>query len=149
VPRTLFGPKRDDVMRGWRNLHNKEFHDSYSSASIITKIKSRIRKARNVVRIGEKRNVYRSLVGKPRRRWMDNIKMDLLAIGLGGMVLIGLAQDGENWRASVNAVMNLRVPTNARKLSRGHVTVRFRVVLSPIELVRCVQFGIDVNCRND
>jgi hypothetical protein len=58
---------------------------------------------------------YRLLVGKrplvrPRRRWVDNIKMDLLEIGWGGVDWIGLAQDKDRWRALVNAVMNLRVP---------------------------------------
>jgi hypothetical protein len=65
--------------------------------------------------MGEKRNVYRLLVGKPegkrpRRRWMNNIKMDLLEIGLNVVDWIGLAQDRYRWRALVNAVMNLRVP---------------------------------------
>jgi hypothetical protein len=69
--------------------------------------------------MGEKRNVYRLLVGKPegkrplgrpRRRWIDNIKMDLLEIGLGGVDWIGLAQDRYRWRALVNAVMILGVP---------------------------------------
>jgi hypothetical protein len=69
--------------------------------------------------MGEKRNVYRLLVGKiegkrpigrPRRRWIDNIKMDLLEIRLGGEEWIGLAQDRYRWRALVNSVMNLRVP---------------------------------------
>jgi hypothetical protein len=65
--------------------------------------------------MGEKRNTYRLLVGKkplgrPRRRWVDNIKMDLLEIGWGGVYWIGLAQDRDKWRALVNAVMNLRVP---------------------------------------
>jgi hypothetical protein len=68
---------------------------------------------------GEKRNAYRLLVGKPkgkrplgrpRRRWVDSIMMDLLEIGWGGMKRIGLAQDKEKWRGLVNAVMNLRVP---------------------------------------
>jgi hypothetical protein len=72
-----------------------------------------------VARIGEKRNVYRLLVGKPegktplgrpRRRWVDNIKMYLLEIGWGVVDWIGLAQDGDMWRALVNAVINLRVP---------------------------------------
>jgi hypothetical protein len=67
----------------------------------------------------EKRNVYRLLVGKPERkrllvrrrhRWIDNIKMDLLEIGLNVVDWIGLAQDRYRWRAVVNAVMNLRVP---------------------------------------
>jgi hypothetical protein len=67
----------------------------------------------------EKMNAYRLLVGKPegrrplgrpRRRWVDNIKIDLLEIGWGDVDWIGLAQDGDKWRALVNAVMNLRVP---------------------------------------
>jgi hypothetical protein len=67
----------------------------------------------------EKRNVYRLLVGKPdgkrplgrrRRRWIDNIKMDLLEIGVNAVDWIGLAQDRYRWRALVNAAMNLRVP---------------------------------------
>jgi hypothetical protein len=69
--------------------------------------------------VGEKINAYRLLVGKPegkrrlgrpRRRWVDNIKKDLLEIGWGGVDWIGLAQDRDKWRALVNAVMNLRVP---------------------------------------
>jgi hypothetical protein len=69
--------------------------------------------------MGEKRNVYSLLVGKPegkrplgrpRRRWMDNIKMDVLGIGLNVVDWIGLPQDRHRWRALVNSVMNLRVP---------------------------------------
>jgi hypothetical protein len=69
--------------------------------------------------MGEKRNAYRLLVGKPegrkplgrpRRSWVDNIKMDLLEIGWGGVDWIGLSQDRDKWRALVSAVMNLRVP---------------------------------------
>jgi hypothetical protein len=69
--------------------------------------------------MGEKMNVHRLLVGKPegkrplgrlRNRWMDNIKMDLLEVGLNGVDWIGLAQDRNRWRALVNSVMNLRVP---------------------------------------
>jgi hypothetical protein len=69
--------------------------------------------------MGEKRNVYRLLVRKPegkrplrrsRRRWMDNIKMDLLEIGVSVVDWIGLAQDRYRWRAFVNTVMNLRIP---------------------------------------
>jgi hypothetical protein len=83
-------------------------------------IKSRrMRWAGHVARTGEKRNAYRILVGKPegkrqlgrpRRRWVDNIKMDLREVGWDGMDWIDLAQDRDRWRALVNAVMNLRVP---------------------------------------
>jgi len=83
-------------------------------------IKSRrMRRAGHVVRMGEARGVYRVLVGKtegkrplgrPRRRWVDNIRTDLQKVGCGYMDWIGLAQDRERWRTFVSAVMNLRVP---------------------------------------
>jgi hypothetical protein len=74
---------------------------------------------RDVARMGEQRNAYRILVGKPegkrplgrpRRRWVDNIKMDLREIGWEGMGWIDLAQDKDQWGALVNTVMNFRVP---------------------------------------
>jgi hypothetical protein len=120
VLRRIFGPKRDGVTGGWRKLHNEELHDLYCLPSIIRIIKSkRMRSAGLVARISERRNVYRLLVGKlegkrplgrPRCRWIDNIKMDLLEIGLSVVDWIGLAQDRYRWRAIVNSVMNRRVP---------------------------------------
>jgi predicted small integral membrane protein len=52
----------------------------------------------------------RRLLGKPRRRWVDNIRMDLLGVGWGDVDWIGLAQDRDRWRALVNSVLNLRIP---------------------------------------
>jgi hypothetical protein len=81
--------------------------------------------------MGEKRNLYRLLIrkpegkrplGRPRRKWIDNIKMDLLEIGLNVVDWIGLAQDRYRWRPLVKSVMNLRVPENAGKLTSGCTT---------------------------
>ena len=120
VLRRIFGPKRDEVTREWRKLHNEEFNDLYSLPNIIRAIKSRrMRWARHVVRMEEGRGVYRVLVRKPARkrpprrpsrRWEDNIKMDLQEVGCGGVDWIDLPQDRDRWRVVVNAVMNLWVP---------------------------------------
>jgi hypothetical protein len=120
VLRRIFGPKRDEVTGEWRKLHNDELHNLYTSPSIIRLIKARrTRWAGHVARMGEKGNTYRLLVGKPegrrplrrpRRRWLDNIRMDLVEVGWGDVDLIGLFQDRDRWRALVNWVLNLRVP---------------------------------------
>jgi hypothetical protein len=104
----------------WRKLNNEELHNLYSSSNIIGMIKSRrMRCARHVARMRELRNAHTILVGnpegkrplvRPRRRWVDNIKIDLREIGQDGMNWIDLAQDREQWRVLVNTVMNLQVP---------------------------------------
>jgi hypothetical protein len=102
-------------------LHNEELHNLYSSPNIIRTIKSRRKRwAGHVARKGEKRNAYRVLVGKPggkrplrrpRRRWVDNIKIDLREIGWDVVDWVDLAQDIDRWGALVNTVMNLRGST--------------------------------------
>jgi hypothetical protein len=88
----------------------------------------------HVARMGEERGAYRILVGrpegrrplgKPRRRWDDNIKMDIREVGGGGRNWIELAQDRDRWLALVNAVMNLRVPWNAGNFLTSWETVSF------------------------
>jgi hypothetical protein len=114
----IFGPKRDEITGEWRKMHSGALHNFCSSLDIIRKMKSRrMRWAGHVARMGEGRNVYRVLVGKPegkrqlvrsRRRWEEGIKMDLTEIG-GGVEWIHLAQDRDRWGAVVNAVTNHRV----------------------------------------
>jgi hypothetical protein len=112
-----FGPKRDEVTREWRTLHNEELNDLYCSPNVVRVIKSR--RMRWVGHVVEGRGMYRVLMGKPegkrplgrpRHRWEDNIKMDLQEGGCRGMDWIKLAQDRDRQWELVNAVMNLWVP---------------------------------------
>jgi len=119
VLRRVFGSKKDEVTGEWRKLHNKELRDFYSLPSVVREVKSRrMRWAGHVARMEEGRGVHRVLVrkfegrkplGRPRRGWEDNIKMDLREVGVGGDWM-ELAQDRDRWRALVNTVKNLRVP---------------------------------------
>jgi hypothetical protein len=99
----IFGPKRDEVAGGWRELHNEELRDLYSSPSIIRRIKSRMRWAEHVAPM-RRRLVYRILAGKStgrlRRRWDYNIKMDPTEIGWIYMDRTDLAQDRNQWGGS-------------------------------------------------
>jgi len=120
VLRRVFGPKRDEVKGEWRKLHNEELSDLYSLPNIVRVVISRrMRWAGRVARMGEGRRVYRVLVGKPegkrplgraRRRWEDNIKVDLQEVRGGFGDWMELAQDRDRWPALVSMVMNLRVP---------------------------------------
>jgi hypothetical protein len=119
----------DEVTGGWRKLHNEELHGLYSTPSIIRVIKlTRMRWAGHVACMGEVKNVYSILVGKPggrrplvrpRRRWEDNTGMDLREIEFGDVDWIHLAQDRDRWHDLVNTVMNLRVPYNAGNFLSG------------------------------
>jgi len=114
----IFEHKKDEVREEWRKLHNEELSDLYCSSSNVRVVKSRrMRWVRYVAHTGKRRGVYRVLVGKPdgrktfgrpRRRWVDNIKMDLRKLNREAWIC--MYQYRDRWRALVNAAMNLRVP---------------------------------------
>ena len=120
------GPKRDEVTREWRKLHNEELSDLYSLPNIVRVVKSiRMRWAGHVARMGQGRGVYRVLMGKPEGKrplgrprcgWEDNIEMDLQEVGGVCGDWMELAQDRDRWRALVSTAMKLRV-TKMRGIS--------------------------------
>jgi len=118
VLRRIFGPRRIDVTGEWRKLHNEELNDIYSSSNIVQVIKSRrMRWAGHVACVGDSKAVYRVVMGRsegkrplgrPRRRWVDNIKMNIQEVGWVGVDWLELTQDRYRWRALVNVVRNIR-----------------------------------------
>ena len=115
VLRGIFGPRKKEIIGEWRKLHNEELNDLYASPNIVRMIKSRrMRWEGHLGHVGDRRGVYRVLLGKPegkrplgrpRRRWEDNIKIDLQKMRCVDMDWVDLAQDRDRWRVLVNAIM--------------------------------------------
>jgi hypothetical protein len=119
IQRRIFGPKRDAHGKQ-RRLHIEELHSFYRSPNIFRVIKSRrLRWAGHIARMEEGEIAFKTLTGaptgkifleRPRRRWEDNIKMDLKEIGINTRYWVDSVQDRDYWRALVYAAFNLRVP---------------------------------------
>ena len=119
VLRKIYGTKRDEMTGEWRRLHDEE-HGLYDSPDVVKIMTSRrLRWAGHVARMGEKRRLYSILIGKPegkrplgrpRRRWEDNIRRDLREVGIRDENWLDVAQERILWRTFVTAAMNLRVP---------------------------------------
>ena len=120
VLRKIFGARKDKVSGEYRKLHNHELEELYKSPSIVRIIKSRrLRWAGHVARMGEERTARRIFAGKPRskrplgrprRRWEDNVLQDLEEIGRNQMSWAEFAKNPVEWRSCVEAAMNFRVP---------------------------------------
>jgi hypothetical protein len=120
VLKRVFGRERDEVIGEWRKLNNEELNDLYSLPNIVRVVKSRKMKwVWHVAHMGDERGVHRVLVGKPegkrplgrpRRRWERNIKMDLQEAGRVRGEWMEFAQDRDSWRALVSTVRDFRVP---------------------------------------
>jgi hypothetical protein len=120
VLRRVFGPKRNEVTGKWRKLHNEELNDLYSLPNNLRVVRSRrMRWAGHVARMGEERGVHRVLVGTPegkmplgrlRRRWEKNTKVDVQEVRGGRGDWRELAQDRDGWRTLVSMVKSFRIP---------------------------------------
>jgi hypothetical protein len=123
VLRRISGRKMEEVAGGWRRLHNEELHNLYASPNIIRVIMlRRVRWRKHIECMEEIRNLYKVLVGKPeekrvlgrrRRRWKDNIRMDFRETGCERVDRMLVANDRDQWRAPVNTIINLRFPQKA------------------------------------
>jgi hypothetical protein len=125
---------KNEVTGGWRKLYNEEFCNLCSLPHIIRMMTSRtMRWAGHVARIGRRRMHVvgkpegKRPLGKPRRRWADNIKIDLREIGWDGMDWIDLARDRDHWKALVNTVMHFRIPYNAVKFLSTYIIGGFSI----------------------
>jgi hypothetical protein len=116
VLKRIFGPKREEVLEGWRRLYNETLYNLYTSSDINKMIKSRkVRRMGHVAHMGEMRNTYRLVTGKPEGRTPlgrqeSNVRMDLRETVWEGVDWMHLVQDTDQWQALMNMVMASWVP---------------------------------------